>query len=125
MILGVVDLGSDLRVTLLDETQHYFGGYYHVKVLAYCDIPVQRCCFEDDAGFCEAVSVLGESIRFERILDKMAVPASDVESVRDHLKQTFLDTTTSYLSSPGFACGFVRSEFHKRSKKLRTRVPRA
>ena len=126
MIIDTIQMDSSLRFTLLDQTQHYFGGYYHVKVLAYCDIPLQLSCFENDSEFDHAVTLLGNSVRFERILDKMAVPASDVEAVRNQLIRTFQETAAVYLSSSDFACGFVRSEFQKRPKKSpRTHISRA
>lgn len=117
MILETIALDSSLCMTLLDQTRHYFGGYYHVKVLVYCDVPVRQSYFEDVAAYTDVVSLLGESVRFERILEKMAVPESEIESVRNQLTQTFHETSASYLSVPDFAARFVRSEYQKRVQK--------
>lgn len=102
-----------LSLELLDQTRHYFGGYYHVKVCARCDIPLKRDYFEDDAEFSRAVANMGMSVRFERILEKMAVPESEVESVRSRLIHSFHETTGTYLSNPDFAPRFVRNEYRK------------
>ncbi|MFA7405791.1 MAG: hypothetical protein WC007_17510 [Pelobacteraceae bacterium] len=117
MIIETIILDSDLHVTLLDQTRHYFGGYFHVKVLAYCDIPLQPSYFEDEAEFSDAVAKMGTSIRFERVLEKMAVPESGIESVRGQLTQSFNHTTRAYLSVPDFAARFVRNEYQKCTKK--------
>ncbi len=117
MIIETIALDSDLSITLLDQTRHYFGGYFHVKVLAYCDVPLERSYFDSDAEFSDAAAKIGTSVRFERVLEKMAVPESEIEAVRSQLTQAFHDTTKAYLSVPDFAPRFVRSEYRKRLKK--------
>lgn len=114
MIIETIILDSALRITLLDQTRHYYGGYFHVKVLAYCDIPLEQGYFENNAEFSAALAKIGSSVRFERFLEKMAVPESEIESVRSQLLQSFNETTRPYLSTPDFAPRFVRSEYRKR-----------
>ena len=117
MIIDTITLDSSLCITLLDQTRHYFGGYFHVKVLAYCDIPLKQSYFENNAEFNDATGKMGTSVRFERVLEKMAVPESGIESVRSQLKQDFHETTGAYLSVPDFVPRFVRSEYQKHVKK--------
>ena len=117
MILETIMLDSGLSITLLDQTLHYFGGYYHVKVMACCDIPLKQSYFENAAEYSHAMEKLGETAMFERILEKMAVPESDIEAVRSQLTQDFYNTALAYLSVPDFAPRFVRGEYHKRVKK--------
>jgi hypothetical protein len=117
VIIETIELNSALRITLLDQTRHYYGGYFHVKVLAYCDIPLKQNYFENDVEFGDAVLKMGTSVRFERLLEKMAVPESGIESVRSQLMQAFHETTKAYLSTPDFAPRFVRSEYQKHLKK--------
>ncbi|MDD2898850.1 MAG: hypothetical protein PHI31_09075 [Desulfuromonadaceae bacterium] len=125
MIIETITLDSALCITLVDQTQHYFGGYYHVKVLAYCDIPLLQSYFENDVEFKKAMELMGKGVRFERLLDKMAVPESDIESVRNGLTQSFHDTTKKYMSVPDFASRFVRCEYVKQVKNnSRVRIPR-
>ena len=116
MIIDTITLDSSLCITLLDQTRHYFGGYFHVKVLAYCDIPLKQSYFENNADFSDAVGKMGASVRFERVLEKMAVPESGIESVRSQLTQDFHETTRVYLSVSDFVPRFVRSEYQKRVK---------
>ena len=118
MIIETITLDSTLCITLLDQTQHYFGGYFHVKVLVFCDIPLEQSYFEDDVEYSHAVKKMGTSVRFERVLEKMAVPESEVDSVRCQLMQAFHDTTKAYLATPDFAPRFVRNEHQKQIKKI-------
>ena len=113
MIIETIMLDSALCITLLDQTSHYFGGYYHVKVLAYCDIPLELSYFKNNAVFSNALEKMGTTIRFERVLEKMAVPESEIESVRSQLIQAFHETTRTYLSVPDFAPRFVQNEYQK------------
>ncbi|MFZ4856412.1 MAG: hypothetical protein ACOYL3_08455 [Desulfuromonadaceae bacterium] len=117
MILETIPLGAALTVTLIDQTRHYFGGYYHVKLLACCDIPLEQSYFESAEEYCAAVGKLGTAVRFERVLEKMAVPEAEIATVRTRLTDAFHETSVTYLSSPGFAPGFVRSEYQKCMKK--------
>lgn len=126
MIIETLTLDSGLGITLLDQTQHYFGGYFHVKVLAYCDIPLKQEYFDTDEEFGSAVAKMGTSIRFERVLEKMAVPESGIASVRSGLIETFHKSAIPYLSVPDFAPRYVRSEYRKRTaSNSRLRNPRA
>jgi hypothetical protein len=109
--IEILELESGVRITLCDETRHYFGGYYHVKVLAHCDVSLDRSFFDDEPQYLDAMEKLGKSVRFERALEKMAVPAQDIESVRNQLVADFKQTTLSYLAAPDFECRLVRSEY--------------
>ena len=124
MIIETITLDSALRITLLDQTRHYFGGYFHVKLLAFCDIPLERAYFEHEAEFRDAVGKMGPSVRFERVLEKMAVPESGIEAVRSQLIQAFHETAGTYLAVPDFAPRFVRSEYRKCVKKRNSQVDR-
>jgi len=126
LIPETLTISANLSLTLLDQTRHYFGGFYHVSLLVYCDMPLERSCFDTEAEFLLAIEKIGRSVRFERVLEKMAVPEADLESVRHQLVETFYQTASAYLSNPGFVPRFVRSEYQKCvHKSPRMRTPRA
>lgn len=126
MIIETIPLGSKLSITLVDQTRHYFGGYYHVKLLAFCDIPLEPDYFEHAEEFGAAVAVIGTTVRFERVLEKMAVPESEIASVLGQLTHDFRETAAAYLASAEFVPRFVRSEYQKCMKKIpHMRSPRA
>jgi len=116
-IISIIQLKRSVYITLSDETSHYFGGYYHVKVLAYSDVPVLEPFFDNNEEFMDARTRLGEFVRFERLLEKMAVPENETESVRDQLVDAFKETTVVYLSTADFAERFVRAAYLKCLKK--------
>lgn len=109
--IEILELETGIRIMLCDETRHYFGGYYHVKVLAHCDVSLDKSYFESDAQYLDAIGKLGKSVRFERVMEKMAVPEQDIDSVRNQLVSAFKQTALSYLSAPDFECRLVRSEY--------------
>lgn len=125
-IITTIELESGLCITLSDETRHYFGGYYHVKVLAHCNVALDRLFFEDEAQYLDALDKLGQSVVFERVLEKMAVPEQDIALIRNQLVDSFKNTSVGYLSAPGFERSFVRNEYRailgKSVKKHASRV---
>lgn len=126
MNIETIAISSGLSVTLLDQTRHYFGGYFHVKVLAYCDIPLKPGYFGNNADYFQAVEKMGSSIRFERVLEKMAVPESEINTVRSRLIQACHETTMTYLATSDFAARFVQLEYQNLiNKSPQTRIPRA
>lgn len=110
-IITTIELESGLCITLSDETRHYFGGYYHVRILAHCDVELDRAYFEDEARYLDALDKLGQSVVFERVMEKMAVPEQDIASVRNQLLDSFRNTSVAYMSSPDFERRFVRNEY--------------
>jgi len=113
VILETIPLGVAHSITLTDQTRHYFGGYYHVKLLACCDIPLEKSYFDNAEDFAAALGKMGTTVRFERVLEKMAVPEAEIASIRNQLTKAFHETAVAYLSSPDFAPGFVRREYQK------------
>ncbi|MDD2366240.1 MAG: hypothetical protein PHN84_08760 [Desulfuromonadaceae bacterium] len=110
--------------SVTDHTSHYFGGYFHVKLMVACDIAVERRYFETDNEYNDAVIRLGTTVRFERMLQKMAVLETDVDAVRKKLLEEFDETAKHYISVPDFAPRFVFKEYLKISKKMNMRMPR-
>jgi len=106
-------LGGGVRAEITDATSHYFGGYYHVAIRITADIPVVRAAFDSDPDYQDAVQRLGNTVRFTRDLEKMAVPEGEIVAVRNHLLDSFDTNVLSYLSRADFADNFVRSQYRK------------
>ncbi|HIJ96744.1 MAG TPA: hypothetical protein HPP94_13610 [Desulfuromonadales bacterium] len=111
MISSAIELESGLRLTLCDESSHYFGGYFHVRITARCPVPLLRDYFESDSEFESARRLLGAEVCFIRSLEKMAVPESEVAAVRCQLIDDFNRTARRYLDLSAFAKGIVLKEF--------------
>jgi len=111
VISSGIELESGLRLTFQDESSHYFGGYFHVRITACCPVPLLRDYFESDAEFSLAGRMLGPAVNFERSLDKMAVPEAELAVVRSQLMDDFISSARRYLESSGFAKGVVLKEY--------------
>jgi hypothetical protein len=115
-IIKTCELGSGIQATVSDQTRHYFGGYYHVKIQISADISVSAGAFADATEYQDAVKRLGSIVRFKRTLEKMAVPDSEIDAVRRHLLASFDTHMLPYLVRADFADSFVLSEYRKALK---------
>jgi hypothetical protein len=115
-IIKTCALGGGLLATVSDLTRHYFGGYYHVRIQVSADVPVTAHAFAEEPEYRDAVSCLGASVCFSRTLEKMAVPDSEIDAVRQQLLTSFDTTMLPYLMRNDFADSFVRSEYRKALK---------
>lgn len=117
-VIRLCALGGGVIATVKDSTSHYFGGYYHVRILISADVPVTAASFEAAADYENAVVRLGHSVPFSRILEKMAVPDAEIEVVRQQLLAAFDANVLPYLLRDDFVTSFVRSEYQKKLKSV-------
>jgi len=89
-----------------------------VRIEVSADIPLTAELFESGSQYEDAVARLGSVVTFSRILEKMAVPESEIESVRRDLVSAFDANVLPYLLRDSFIPGFVRSECHKKRKSV-------
>lgn len=120
-VVRVCNLADGVAAVVRDDTRHYFGGDFHVRLQVAVDVPLTLAWFQDAQEYEDAVKLLGRISRFSRTLEKMAVPQEEVEAVRLDLLNSFEANLLPYLSRPDFPCRFVLSEFRKarKSKDLR------
>lgn len=107
-------VGDGMRVQLADATSHYFGGYYHVRIEVSADVPVSAANAGDDAACAEAMRRFGASVRFERTLERMAVPEGGIEEARSQLLAAFDATVLPYLSRDDFPRRFIASRLARK-----------
>jgi hypothetical protein len=108
-----------IQATVTDCTSHYFGGYYHVRIQVLADIPVSSDMFENTPQFDDAVVRLGSSVRFSRILEKMAIPENAITACQSELINAFEANVLPYLNRATFIKSFVGSEY-RTSLKTKT-----
>lgn len=106
-------LSDDLRVVVCDATSHYYGGYYHVCLLIQADVELDSAWFDSTATCADARRRLGGLVRFARKLEKMAVPESDLEEVRQSLLESYEKNVLPYVTHGDFPRRFVLSEYTK------------
>jgi hypothetical protein len=100
-----------IEAVLSDLTSHYFGGYYHVRIQISAELPVLSSVFEARADYDDAVKRLGQSVRFSRILEKMAVPENLIGQVRNSLIDSFNANMLPYLKREDFIGNYIRNEY--------------
>lgn len=115
-IIRTCTLGDGLQAWLSDQTSHYFGGYYHVRILVSAVVPLSAGVFADEQEYQDAVQRLGTVVTFSRTLEKMAVPDSEIDAVRQQLLADFETNVLPYLVRDDFPGSFVRSEYRKARK---------
>jgi hypothetical protein len=114
------------QVVISDASRHYYGGYYHVRLRVAAAVELTAEWFENRAAYEDALRRLGSPVIFSRILEKMAVPDVEIDSVRQSLISAFETNLVPYLVRPDFPRRFVISEYAKALttvNPLRTRQP--
>lgn len=111
-------IADAVEVILTECTRHYFGGYYHVRIVVHADVPLSSRNFESVPEYEDAVRRLGASAQFSRTLEKMAVPENMIEFERMALVASFDSNVLPYLLRKDFIGSFVRSEYRKSLKSV-------
>ena len=117
-VIKVCVLGGGVTATVKDCTRHYFGGYYHVRIQVSADVPVTAASFEVATDYEDALARMGQTVAFNRSLEKMAVPEVDIVDVRRQLLDAFEANVLPYLLRDDFVPSFVRSEYQKKLKSI-------
>ena len=112
-ILNEVHLENGLTVRLIDQTHHYFGGYYRVVLEIRCEIRVIRDFFSDQGKFAAALSLLGHTVAYSRRVEQLGVPATERVAAIERLSSHFHTNSLSYFGTPQFPEKMVRSELVK------------
>ena len=115
-ILKQYELDGGLEAILSDVTRHYFGGYYHVRMLITADVAVMPKYFDSLPVYEDALLHLGSKVQFSRILEKMAVPDVEIAAVRQSLMESFEENLLPYMSRSDFSGSLVNSEYAKALK---------
>jgi hypothetical protein len=108
-----IELRNSLTVKVYDTTRRYYEDYHLVRLEIECEIAVNEAFHEGSANLAEARSVLGDSVRYRRTVEKMGVPFLEIESAREDIISSFIDTSVPYLSREDFPRKFVQSELKK------------
>ena len=107
------DIPGGLRVFVLDDTNHYFGGYFHVKLRVSVEIGLSESWFDSLEAYQDAVNRLGKTVMFSKLFEKMGVPKGEITSVRDSLLDTFETNTLPYFNHNDFAQKYALVEYRK------------
>lgn len=120
----IYSLDNGLITTINDETIHYFGGYFHVRMAVRVIVHLSESMFTSHDAHKDAHQHFGSTIRFERLLEKMAVPTQELQTVKQQLIQSFEINLLPYLNRSDFGTSFVNSQYKLILKKRASRYQR-
>jgi hypothetical protein len=119
-IIRKQELAGGVSAIISDHSRHYYGGYYHVCLEISAEVPLFKECFKSETEYAEALRLLGVKVFFRRKLEKMAVPAEEVESIRVGLLDSFTAHMLPYLQRQDFPHRFILSEYKAAVAKPRS-----
>lgn len=114
-----IDLSNSLTVQVYDTTRRYYEDYHLVRLEIECEVAVKEEFFAEPETFARARILLGESVRYQRTVEKMGVPFAEIAAARDEMLACFSSTALPYISSEIFPRKFVLSEVQKVSDAMR------
>ena len=97
--IAYIELESGSMLTVSDLTKIYFGDYHHVRLEIRGLIKSPRT--NSSATYC-------------KVLEKMAVPSSELENVRQALLSEFKNHAFKYMNSPEFSDKFISAASSQR-----------
>lgn len=115
-------LPNGLTVDIFDRTHRYFGDYHHVKIEFNCTVPVLSELFEQQSQFDEARSLVGETVLYKRLEERMGVPSADISMAQERLITNFIEHSLPYVSSDQFPRKIVLSELKNKKIKVKKQL---
>jgi hypothetical protein len=121
--IDAITLPNGLVFTVTDTTRRYYEDYHLVRLEVVCDVPLLPAYFSGDGEFAAAALLLGDGVRYCRILEKMGVPFSAIDAAREGLLQGFHESAQAYMATDAFPGSLVQVEYEKaREKQVRRTV---
>jgi len=107
------ELSNGLTVIVNDATRRYYEDYHLVRLEFVCEALVLPEYFDNEDLFSDARALLGESVVYRRLVERMGVPYGEIEAAREGLINGFEESALHYFSSGGFPRKLVLSELSK------------
>jgi hypothetical protein len=116
-----IDLENGLTVELWDKSRSMVGDRWKITVIAQIDIPVEKAFLESNGNipinFDEMKKLLGESVRFEKKMERFFIDEKEREKITREIIDSLLESLFPYLSHPQFCKRFITIEFAKAKRK--------
>jgi hypothetical protein len=117
-----IRLENGLDLEIFDRSQKLAGDRHRVALIARIQIPVRSVDLEDSPEGADQESVirlLGETVTFEKKMERHFIDQKEKAKVFHTLKESFLSSTYSYLSHPEFAKKCVLKTYRTAEAKRR------
>ncbi|KAF0218524.1 MAG: hypothetical protein FD174_2824 [Geobacteraceae bacterium] len=116
-LIREITLANGLTLRFYNQTCRYYGDIYRVKLEILCEIPVRAEYFSDQAALAEARAMLGDSVVYRRVVEKMGVPSTEIERVLERLTADFEDHSLPYFAAAAFPRKLVITEITRVKRK--------
>lgn len=115
-LLNKIDLPNGLAVNFYDRSCHYYGGFFHVSILAQIEFEFSAALCPAGQNYDEAVSILGRTVRYGQKLERMGVKSEDTDSVKALLIEKFIEASKGYISDQAFPARIISAELLKATR---------
>lgn len=114
------ELSNGLVLEFWDESRKLAGDRWYVGIRAVVPVPVDQ--YPPENISLEVIQLIrsevGDHIYFQHKTEKNFVAESEVNSLREHLKELFIENSLSYLSHPDFPKRFLALKLAEVADKM-------
>ena len=102
-------LTNGLHLRFFDQSNRYFGDYHRLRIIVEIELNLGNELLTDPE-LLAAKKRFGASLTTNRVLERMGVSGSRVESLRGELVASYQTEVQSYLSRPEVPQRLLRAE---------------
>ena len=106
-------LANGLHLRFYDQSNRYFGDYHRVRVVVAIELALNNELLDDPELLAAGRKRFGATLTTSKILERMGVPGSRVESLRAELVASYQTEVQSYLSRPEVPLRLLCAELAK------------
>ena len=120
-LIKTIDLENGLQLNVYDASRKLVGDRWLVSLVVRMDVPVTEVLKKNGRQPTESVDeikdVLGDSVLFEKIREKIFVDTAAKETVFKELCDVFLNSSLNYLSKEIFPKQYILKTYKEEVKK--------
>ena len=120
-LIKTIDLENGLQLNVYDASRKLVGDRWLVSLVVRMDVPVTEALKKNGRQPMENVDeikdVLGDSVLFEKIREKIFVDTAAKEMVFKELCDMFLNSSLKYLSKEIFPKQYILKTYKEEVKK--------
>ena len=121
-LIKKVNLENGLDMEFYDSSKKIAGDRWQVKLIVKIEIPVSDYLkdIEADLDADEVLKTLGQSIVYEKSMERNFIDNEEKEKLINDFCDSFLKSASPYLSVPNFPAQFIVTKYgEKKSAKFR------
>jgi hypothetical protein len=119
--IKTIELSNGLKLDFYDISRKLAGDRWYVGLIAKIDIPLIDSLPTNQHlshySVEEIRNTLGESVRFQQILERHYIDEREKDDLLKSLMDSFIKRTLKYLSLPDFPGKYVLKEFRAYRKR--------